>query len=126
IGGLVCLRATRANGGSLARVEEAKLDSRLVGRQSHLAAERVDLADQMALADAADRGVAGHLADMIEVQREHQGARTHPGRGERGFDTGVAGADDDDVVVHCESAIMARMRASRKARRSRTLRLEVV
>src|ERR1017187_1977549 len=80
----------------------------------------------MALADAADRGVAGHLADMIEVKREHQGARTHPGRGERGLDTGVAGADDDDVVVHCESAIMARMRASRKARRSQTVRLEVV
>src|SRR5208283_2482158 len=118
IGGLVCLRATRTDGGSLARVEEAELDSSLVGRQAHLAAERVDLADQVSLADTADRGIAGHLADMIEVKREHQGARTHPGRGQRGFDTGMAGADDDDVVVHCKSAIMARMRAPRKACRS--------
>src|ERR1019366_6359265 len=115
IGGLVCLRATSANRGSLARVEEAELDSSLVGCQSHLAAERVDLADQMALADGADRGVAEQLDAIIANKREHQGARTHPGRGERGLDTGVAGADDDDVVVHCESAIMARTRASRKA-----------
>ena len=64
---------------------------------AHLAAERVDLAHQVALADPADRRIARHLADMVEVEREHQGARAHPGGGERGFDTGVAGADDDYV-----------------------------
>jgi hypothetical protein len=38
----------------------------------------------------------------------------------------VAGADDDDVVDHCESAIMARTRASCKAGRARLVRLGVV
>jgi hypothetical protein len=56
-------------------------------RQAHLAAERVDLVDQMALADSADHGITGHLADMIEVDGEHKGTRSHPGRGEPGFDT---------------------------------------
>ncbi len=114
IRGLVGLRTPRTHGGSLARIQKSKLDSGLVGRQAHLAAERVNLADQVALADTADRRVARHLADMVEVEREHQRARTHPGRSQRGFDTGMAGTDDDNVVVHGESAIMARLDASRK------------
>ena len=121
IRGLVGLRAAGANGRPFARVQKSKLDSGLVGRQAHLAAEGVDLADQVALADTADGRVAGHLADVIEVEREHQRARAHPGRGERGFDSGVAGADDDDVVVHGESAIMACEGAARKV--ARTLRI---
>src|SRR5208283_5998215 len=59
-----------------------------------------DLAHQMALADSADRGITGHLADMVEVEREHESARAHPGRGEGGFDSGMAGADHDNVVEH--------------------------
>src|SRR5277367_1846613 len=105
VGGLVGLRSAGANGGTLARVQKSKLDSSLVSRQAHLAAERVDLADQVALADTADSRVAGHLADVIEVEREHQRARAHPGRRERGFDSGVAGADNDDVVVHGEQRL---------------------
>jgi hypothetical protein len=34
----------------------------------------------MAFADTADRGITRHLADMVEVKREYQGARGHPGR----------------------------------------------
>ena len=108
-------RATRTNGGTFASVEEAELDSGRIDREAHLAAERVDLADEMALADAADRGIAGHLADMIEVEREHQRARAHPSGSERGFDTGMAGANHDDVVGH-QTAIMTReARAQRGA-----------
>src|SRR5271163_3508991 len=105
VGGLVGLRAAGANGRALARIQKSKLDSSLVGRQAHLAAKGVDLADQVTLADAADGRVAGHLADVIEVESEHQRARAHPGRRERGFDSGVAGADNDDVVVHGEQRL---------------------
>jgi hypothetical protein len=52
---------------------------------------------------------------MVEVKREHQRARTHPRRSQRSFDPGMAGADNDNVVVHSEPAIMARRSASRKA-----------
>ena len=53
----VGLRARRAHGRALARVEDAELDAGLVGRDGHRAAERVDLLDQVALADAADRAL---------------------------------------------------------------------
>ncbi len=102
ISGLVGLRASSANGRAFARVEKAELNSSFVGRQAHLAAERVDLADQVSLADAADRGIARHLAYMVEVECEHQGVRAHPGGGQCSFNTGVTGADNDDVVVHFE------------------------
>ncbi len=120
IGGLVGLRATGANRGTLARVQEAKLDSGLVHRQAHLAAERVDLAHQMALADTANRRVAGHLADMVEIEREHQRARAHPRRGQRSFDTGVAGADYDNVVVHREQRLWPARAHRAKRRRSKS------
>ena len=57
------LAARRAHGRALRRVQRAPLDAGLVGRGRHGAAERVDLLDQMALADPADRGIAAHLAD---------------------------------------------------------------
>src|SRR5579863_595298 len=100
IGGLVGLGAAGANGRTFTRIEEAELDSGFVDREAHLAAQRVDLADQLALADTADSRVAGHLADVIEVQSEHQGARAHAGGGEGGFDTGMTGADDDYIMEH--------------------------
>ncbi len=53
---------------------------------------------------------------MVEVKREHQGARADTRRCERGFDTGMAGADNDYVVLHNdESAIMTRAAPARKA-----------
>ena len=59
----VGLGARRPDGGALAAVEHAELDAGLVGDEAHEAAEGVDLADDLALADAADGGVAGHAAD---------------------------------------------------------------
>ena len=69
------LRARRAHGRALARVEDAELDAGLVGGDRHRAAQRVDLLDQVALADAADRRVARHLPERLDVVREQQRAR---------------------------------------------------
>jgi hypothetical protein len=41
----------------------------------HRAAERVDLAHDLALAEAADRGIAAHLADAIVAQRDEHRPR---------------------------------------------------
>ena len=54
----------------------------------------------MALADATDGRVTGHLADVVEVQGQHQGLTAHPGCSQRGFDTSMAGSDNDHVVHH--------------------------
>ena len=54
----VGLRAGRAHRGSLARIEDAKLDPGLVGSQRHRTAQGVDFLDQVALADTPDGRIA--------------------------------------------------------------------
>src|SRR5690606_12298817 len=57
----VGLRARRTDGRTLARVQDPEVNARAVDRARHRAAERVDLLREMALADAADCGIAAHL-----------------------------------------------------------------
>ena len=85
--------------GPLRGIERAPLDAGGIGGARHDAAERVDFLDQVALADAADRRVAAHRADGLDVVREQQRARTGARGRERGFGAGVAAADHDDVVA---------------------------
>ena len=95
----VALGAGRPDGGAAGGVEQAELDADGVGDLAHDAAERVDLADEMALGDAADGRVAAHLRDEVEVQGEEGGAEAHARGGHRGFAAGVAGAYDDYVEL---------------------------
>src|SRR5574337_1009703 len=90
------LTAGGAYGRTLGGVERAPLDARAVGGVRHGATQRVDLPDQMPLADAADGRVAAHLADRLDVVAEQQGTRARPRRGERGFGAGVAAARSEE------------------------------
>ena len=65
----------------------------------HQAAERIDLPDEVALRGAADRGIARHVRDGRPRQRADRDRPAHARRRPRGLDTGVPGADDDDVVT---------------------------
>ena len=91
------LRARRAHRRTLARIEGTELDAGAIGRLRHRAAERVDLLDQVTLADAADRRVAAHLPERFDALRQQQRAHAHARRGQGGLGAGVAAADDDDV-----------------------------
>ena len=82
---------------AFASVEHAVLDAGHVRRARHLAAQRVDLAHQMPLGRAADRGVAGHVADCVQIDREARRVHPEPGRGQRSLDARVPRADDDNV-----------------------------
>ena len=95
----VGLAAGGAHGRTLRRVQRAPLDAGAIRGVRHRAAQRVDLLDQVALADAADGGIAAHLADRLDVVAEQQRARTGARGGQRGLGAGVAAADHDDVVV---------------------------
>jgi hypothetical protein len=53
----------------------------------------------MALGDAADGGIAGHLRDEVEVEREQSRAQAHAGRGHGRLAAGVSGAHDDYIVL---------------------------
>ena len=99
----VGLGARTADGRTLAAIEQTKLDAALVGDAAHEAVERIDLADEVALAKAADGGVAGHRADGREPMGQQRRARAHARGRSRGLTAGVAAADDDDVegcLVH--------------------------
>src|SRR5277367_1889948 len=123
---LVALRARRPYGGAAGGVEEAELDAYGVGYFAHDAAEGVDFADEMALGDASDGRVAGHLRDEVEIEREQGGAHAHAGRGRGRLAAGVSGADDDYVVLfskgHISTAsILARSKRKRGDRSRRAL-----
>ena len=86
---------------TLGAVQHAELDSGHVSEAPHDAVQRVNLADQMALAQPADGRVAAHLADGVEPLGQQDGARARACRRRRGFTAGVPASDDDDVVrVH--------------------------
>ena len=97
------LRPRRADRRTLARVQGAKLDAGLVGRERHGTAERIDLLDQMPLADPADGGIAAHLPERLDVVGDQERAPPHAGGRERGLGAGMAAADHDHVMVRCEA-----------------------
>ena len=73
------------------------MDAGAVRGLSHRAAEGVDLADEVTLADAADRRIAAHLPERLDALGEEQSARSGAGRGKGRLGTGVTAPDDDDV-----------------------------
>ena len=63
----VGLRASGAHRGTLARIQRAQLNGRLIRGERHGAPQRIDLLDQMPLADAADRRIATHLPQRLYI-----------------------------------------------------------
>ena len=95
----VSLGAGAANGRSLASVEQAELDTGPIGDPAHDAVERVDLPHKMALAQPADGGIAGHLADGFKLVGEQERTRADARRRRSRFTTSVAATDHNDVIV---------------------------
>ena len=95
---LVRLRAQRMDSGALARIEHAELNACLVRIDAHLAAERIELAHEMAFAWAADRRVAGHQSDIVHRERRQERLAADARGGQSRLHAGMASADDDDIV----------------------------
>ena len=93
----VGLGARPAHRRPFAAVEHAELDAARIGDAAHQPVQRIDFAHQMALAEPADRGIAGHLADSVEAVRDQRRLRAHARGCGRGLAAGMAAADDDDV-----------------------------
>jgi hypothetical protein len=62
--------------GAFAAIEHPELYARTVGAFRHFPTKRVKLTYKMAFAGSADRGVAGHIANGIEVDSEADGVFT--------------------------------------------------
>ena len=74
------------------------MDARRVGDPAHQAVERVDLADQVTLAEPPDSRIARHLADGCEGMRDERRPGAHTCRGGRRLGSSVPAADDNHVV----------------------------
>ena len=96
----VGLGARTAHRRALAAVEQPELDAGRIGRPAHHAVQRIDLAHQMALAEPADRRIAGHRADRVAAHAS-PGPSAAPSRAatRRRLAAGMAAADDDDIEL---------------------------
>ena len=99
VGGLVALAAGGPDGGAAAQVEGLRLERGKVGIAAHFAAEGIQLTDQVAFGEAADRRIAGHACQGVESRSNERGFDAHPGGGERRLAAGVAAADHDDCKL---------------------------
>ena len=100
---------------ALTRIENAyafegpapMLSARLLARRLSLVSanshriERIDLPNQMSLAQSTDRGIAAHRADLVGIEAHQPRSRTHPGSCAGRLHSGVAAADNKDIeFVH--------------------------
>ena len=85
--------------GPAASIQQLELNAGRVDRAPHEAAERIDLAHEMPLGRAADRRIARHERHGVRRERAESHATPDTRRRPRRLDTGVAGADDDDIEV---------------------------
>jgi len=98
VGLLVTLRPRRLDARSLRPVQHPELNPGGVGVNPHRTAERVNLPDDMTLCQPADRGVARHLPNGIQVLAEQEGLGSKTSRRQSRFNAGVSGADHDHTV----------------------------
>ena len=104
----VGLGARAPDGRAFAAVEQRNWMPARIGDAAHDAIQRIDFPHQMALAEAANGRIAGHLADGRESVRQSSVARPCGPRGRR-FAAGMAAADHDDIefLVEFEPAFGA-------------------
>jgi hypothetical protein len=65
---LVALRARRPYRRPTRGIQKTELDANRVGDLAHYSTQSIDFPDEMAFGNAANRGIAGHLGDEIDVQ----------------------------------------------------------
>jgi hypothetical protein len=75
----------------------------VIGRNAHLATDRINLASKMSLCRTADAAIARQISNPIEAQCDAGNLPAHPGGGKCGFDARMASTDHNDVErVHWE------------------------
>ena len=111
----VGLGAGALHGGAFAAVQHPELDAGFVRHPAHQPVERVDLAHEMALAEAADGRIAGHFADCGKAVGDEGGPRAHPRRGRGRLAAGMAAADHDHIEALVHGPYLVGSRAFVKA-----------
>ena len=93
----VGLSSRPAHRRTLAAVEQAKLDPGCIRDPAHQPVERVDLTNQVTLAEATDRRIAGHHTDGVGAERDQRGRGAAPCSRGGGLAAGMPAADHNDI-----------------------------
>ena len=96
---LIRLGPGRLNRRPSAPVERSVLNLRRVDQSSHLAAKGVYLSDDIALREPSDGGVAGELADGVQVLRHKECRGAYSRRGESRLYAGMTPAYDKNIAT---------------------------
>jgi hypothetical protein len=88
---LVGLSTRGANCGTLPRIEGPELDARGIYHFAHLAAEGVNLPNQVTLGQAADGWITGHERNRVKINGQQQRTATHARPGQGRFAPGMPG-----------------------------------
>src|SRR5215203_3620025 len=78
-------------------IQKPKLNTGPIDHPAHDSAKGVDLPNDMALRDSANRGIAGHLTDQVEVYRDKRGFSSEARRCGRRLASRVTGADNQNI-----------------------------
>ena len=97
----VSLGPEGVDGGTFAPVQHPVLDTAVIGSHAHLATQGVQLPDQVALAGAADGGIAGHIAHGVQIDGKKNGVQPQPGGSQRRLDPRMARADNGYITLPC-------------------------
>jgi hypothetical protein len=103
--GAVDLGAWTSDRRALGPIQETKLDTRGVGGAPHDSIESVDLPNEVAFAEPAYRGIAGHFPDGLKAVREKKRARARAPSRARRFATGMPAANNNHIPGHNVLAI---------------------
>jgi hypothetical protein len=93
----ICLEPWPLHCRPFAPVEHAAVDCCPVRRARHESVEHVELTHKVALADATDRGVTRHLANVFRPECDQADPRAAAGRSGSSLAPGVAGSDNENV-----------------------------
>ena len=88
---------------TLRTVEHAELDRAAIGDDTHHASQRVNLANNLSLGNAADSRIARHLGNLIHIHRDQTSAHTKTGRSMCSLTTGVSAANHKDIIFKSHS-----------------------
>lgn len=94
----VCLGPERMDRWAFSPVQHPVLNAAGVRRPAHFAAQCVQLPDQMTLSRAANGGVAGHVANGVQIDGKNDSVHPQPRRRQGRFNSSMPGAYDSYVI----------------------------
>ena len=95
----VNLRARCVYSRTFRAIQNTELNACGICHLSHGSAQSIKFFNEVSLADATDRWIAGKLPDSVEIMRNKKSLSSHARSSKRSFSTRMSATDDDDLVA---------------------------